>query len=110
MQVNPSKKWTDYRTIFVRFIIFVAVSIIPRFQSQMSIYYNNPVQIRSGSGSTSKEIDFVICNNCLWLASIYKNMNISSNIKCPICNDNRNLESMSIFESDLEIIKNTVVI
>ena len=37
-------------------------------------------------------------------------MNISSNIKCPICYDNRNLEFIPIFESESEIIKNTVVI
>ena len=76
----------------------------------MSTCYNNPVQIRSGSGSTIKELDFVICNKCLWLASLYTNMNISSNIKCPICDDNRNLDFIPISESELEIIKNTAVI
>jgi len=76
----------------------------------MSICYNNPVQIRPGSGSTIKELDFVICNKCLWLASLYTNMNISSNIKCPICDDNRNLDFIPIAESELEIIKNTAVI
>jgi hypothetical protein len=73
-------------------------------------YNNNPVQVRFGSGSTTKEIDFVICNKCLWLASLYSNMNISSNIKCPICDDNRNLDSTPISESELEIIKNIAVI
>jgi len=75
----------------------------------MSLCYNNPIQIPSGSGNTFREIDFVICNKCLWLASLYSNMNISSNIKCPICDDNRNLDSIPISESELEIIKNTNV-
>jgi hypothetical protein len=60
----------------------------------------------------NKDIHFLICKKCLWVASLYSNMsNFSSpDIKCPICNDNRNLESLPISESELlNIINNTTV-
>ena len=62
--------------------------------------YNNPLQIRSSSGGMTEKIDFLICNKCTWLASLYTNRNIHSNIRCPICNDNKNLESMPISQNE----------
>jgi len=55
----------------------------------------------SSSDITKKEIDFLICSKCLWCASLYTNMGNSSNVKCPICNNSRNLASMSICENEL---------
>ena len=69
----------------------------------MSTYYNNPLQSRSSDSMTEK-INLLICNKCIWLASLYTNRNIHSNIKCPICNDNSNLEFMPISQNESKII------
>ena len=50
----------------------------------------------------NKRIDFVICNACFWCASIYSNSytNSISTIRCPLCYDNNNLESMPISKDE----------
>ena len=66
----------------------------------MSSCYNNPLQSRPSSGSVAEKINLLICNKCIWFASLYTNRNIHSNIKCPVCNDNKNLESMPISQNE----------
>jgi len=79
-------------------------TLLFRMSVAMSSCYNNPSQCSSSSSSVAEKIDLLICNKCIWLASIYANRNIHSNIKCPICNDNSNLESMPIFQNESKII------
>ena len=74
--------------------------LLSRMSVTMSTCYNNPVQIHSSSRGMTEKIDFLICNKCFWLASLYTNRNICSNIKCPVCNDNSNLESMPISQNE----------
>ncbi len=70
--------------------------LLVRMSVTISTHHDNPAQIRSSSGSATEKMDFLICNKCIWFASLYTNRNIHPNIKCPICNDNSNLESMPI--------------
>jgi hypothetical protein len=48
----------------------------------------------------SEVINFIICNMCLWCASLYSNANSISNVKCPACDDSRNLESIPISKNE----------
>ena len=43
--------------------------------------------------------DFLICNKCLWFASLYTDRDISD-IKCPVCDNNRNLGSIPISKNE----------
>ncbi len=61
---------------------------------------NNNNNTRISGNIISKEINFIICNMCFWCASLYSNANSSFNVKCPACDDNRNLESIPISKNE----------
>ena len=67
--------------------------------SDANISNNNNISDISGSIINSG-INFLICNSCFWCASIYSNMNSLSNAKCPVCDDNSNLESIPIHKKE----------
>ena len=45
----------------------------------------------------SEPIHFVICNSCYWCASLYSDL---KTVKCPVCNNDNNMESIPISENE----------
>jgi len=104
-EMYTKRAYLCYNCIFAFSYITNWILLSFRIPVTMSICHNNPVQMRSSNGSNlTRKIDFLICNKCIWLTSLYTNMKIHSNIRCPICNDSRNLESMPIYENESRII------
>jgi hypothetical protein len=68
---------------------------------------NRTKKTSSSKNIVKTEMDFLICNRCFWCASLYTKMKNISNIKCSICKDNRNLESIPISETESFKIDNS---
>jgi hypothetical protein len=63
---------------------------------------NTSNNIGSSGSIYNKDVYFLICNMCFWFASLYPNTNISlsNGIKCPVCKNNRNLESIPLSRNE----------
>ena len=71
----------------------------------MSTFHSNSVHV-DRDNMDKKRTDFLICNKCLWFASLYVNNDVSD-IKCPVCYSNRNLESIPVSKNEsFKISKN----
>ena len=98
--VHTKHAYLCYNCIFRFGYITHLILLLFRMSVTMSTCYDNPIQIHPSSGGMTEKIDFLICNKCIWFASLYTNRNIHSNIRCPICNDDKNLESIPISQNE----------
>ena len=91
----------DYNnSIRTRYSLDVIVKVLNAEDVISADINNNNNNTRISGNIISKEINFIICNMCFWLHP-YTQMQIASfNVKCPACDDNRNLESIPISKNE----------